>query len=88
MAKQIRIRDIAKMAKVSVGTVDRVIHKRGEVAEESYKRVVAILEKNGIQAESYCTHPCVREASEDRCAATEPRAGRILGPIDSGNRTG
>lgn len=49
MAKQIRIRDIAKMAKVSVGTVDRVIHKRGEVAEESYKRVVAILEKTGYK---------------------------------------
>jgi len=49
MAKQIRIRDIAKMAKVSVGTVDRVIHKRGEVAEESYKRVKAILEKTGYK---------------------------------------
>jgi LacI family transcriptional regulator len=49
MGKQIRIRDIAKMAKVSVGTVDRVIHKRGEVAEESYKRVVAILEKTGYK---------------------------------------
>ena len=37
------------MAKVSVGTVDRVIHKRGEVAEESYKKVVAILEKTGYK---------------------------------------
>lgn len=49
MTKHITIRDIAKMAKVSVGTVDRVIHKRGEVAEESYKKVVAILEKTGYK---------------------------------------
>jgi LacI family transcriptional regulator len=49
MTKHITIRDIAKMAKVSVGTVDRVIHKRGEVAEKSYKKVVAILEKTGYR---------------------------------------
>lgn len=33
------------MANVSVGTVDRVIHKRGEVSEDSYRKVMAILEK-------------------------------------------
>ncbi len=49
MTKHITIRDIARMAKVSVGTVDRVIHKRGEVAEESHKRVLAILEKTGYR---------------------------------------
>ena len=31
----IRIIDIAEMAGVSVGTVDRVIHNRGRVSEES-----------------------------------------------------
>lgn len=45
----IRIKDIAKMAKVSVGTVDRVIHKRGEVSEESFKKVMNILEKTGYK---------------------------------------
>ena len=47
MNKKITIKDIAKMANVSVGTVDRVIHKRGEVAEDSYKKVMAIVEKTG-----------------------------------------
>jgi LacI family transcriptional regulator len=37
------------MAKVSVGTVDRVIHKRGEVSSESFKKVMAILEKTGYK---------------------------------------
>jgi LacI family transcriptional regulator len=45
----IRIKDIAKMAQVSVGTVDRVIHKRGEVSDESYQKVIAILEKTGYK---------------------------------------
>lgn len=41
----IRIVDIAEMAGVSVGTVDRVIHDRGRVSEENRKKVKAILEK-------------------------------------------
>ncbi len=49
MNKNIRIKDIAKMANVSVGTVDRVIHKRGEVSEESYKKIITILEKTGYK---------------------------------------
>lgn len=34
----IRIVDIAKMAGVSVGTVDRVIHNRGRVSEEKQEK--------------------------------------------------
>lgn len=47
MNKKVRLKDIAKLADVSVGTVDRVIHGRGEVAEDSYKKVMAIIEKTG-----------------------------------------
>jgi LacI family transcriptional regulator len=39
----VRIKDIAKMANVSVGTVDRVLHERGRVSEEAYKRVQEVL---------------------------------------------
>src|SRR5688572_13643772 len=49
MNKKIRLKDIAKMANVSVGTVDRVIHNRGEVAAESYKKIIDILEKTGYK---------------------------------------
>ena len=49
MTKKIRIKDIARMAQVSVGTVDRVIHNRGEVAEDSYKRVMEILQETGYK---------------------------------------
>lgn len=37
------------MAQVSVGTVDRVIHKRGEVSDESFSKVMGILEKTGYK---------------------------------------
>jgi LacI family transcriptional regulator len=47
MNKKIRIKDIARLANVSVGTVDRVMHQRGEVSEDSYKKIMAIVEKTG-----------------------------------------
>ncbi|MDW7695141.1 LacI family DNA-binding transcriptional regulator [Flammeovirgaceae bacterium SG7u.111] len=47
--KNIRIKDIAKMADVSVGTVDRVLHQRGKVSDEARKRVEKILEQTGYK---------------------------------------
>ena len=38
MAKKIRIKDIAETAGVSPGTVDRVLHNRGDVSEASRRR--------------------------------------------------
>jgi LacI family transcriptional regulator len=42
-----RIKDIAAKANVSTGTVDRVLHNRGEVAEETRLYVLSIIEKMG-----------------------------------------
>ena len=47
--KKITIKDIAKMANVSPGTVDRVIHKRGSVSPDKQKRVGEILERINYQ---------------------------------------
>jgi LacI family transcriptional regulator len=44
MAK-VRIKDIAEIANVSVGTVDRVIHKRGEVSPGTRERIEQLLHK-------------------------------------------
>ena len=41
----VRIKDIAKKAGVSVGTVDRVIHKRSGVAAKSYNKVMKALKE-------------------------------------------
>lgn len=42
------VREIAEMAKVSRGTVDRVINRRGKVKPETEKRVLAAIEKTGF----------------------------------------
>jgi LacI family transcriptional regulator len=43
IGKNIRIKDIAKLAGVSVGTVDRVLHNRGRVSEEALKKVTDVM---------------------------------------------
>ncbi|WP_010136156.1 LacI family DNA-binding transcriptional regulator [Ochrovirga pacifica] len=41
-----RIKDIAKKANVSAGTVDRVIHNRGGVSEKTRVKILKIIEEN------------------------------------------
>jgi LacI family transcriptional regulator len=41
--KNVRIKDIALKAKVSTGTVDRVLHNRGRVSEEVRERVLKVI---------------------------------------------
>ena len=43
MKKRVRIKDIAVMAGVSAGTVDRVLHNRGNVSEEAREAVEKVL---------------------------------------------
>lgn len=43
--KNIRIVDIAKLAGVSVGTVDRVLHNRGRVSEEKRVKIEKVLKE-------------------------------------------
>jgi len=44
-SKKARIKDIAILAGVSIGTVDRVLHNRGEVAEKTKEKVQKILKE-------------------------------------------
>lgn len=41
----VRIKDIAEMAGVSTGTVDRILHNRGKVSEEARKKVDKVLKE-------------------------------------------
>ena len=43
--KKARIKDIAARAGVSIGTVDRVLHERGEVAERTRERILKIVKE-------------------------------------------
>lgn len=51
--KQYTIKDIAQMAGVSAGTVDRVLHHRGEVSENSKRKVEQILKDINYQPNMY-----------------------------------
>ena len=55
--ERVRIKDIAKMADVSVGTVDRVIHGRSGVSESSRKRVEEILKQLDYQLSFFIFNP-------------------------------
>ena len=48
----ITIKEVAKLAKTSRGTVDRVIHQRGKVAKEVEKRVMDVLIKTNYRPNS------------------------------------
>ena len=43
--KNITIKDVAKLAQVSTGTVDRVIHNRGKVSDKNLKKVQAAIKE-------------------------------------------
>lgn len=45
LSKKIRIKDIASLAGVSPGTVDRVIHNRGQVTEENRLKILKIIDE-------------------------------------------
>lgn len=64
MKQRIRIIDIAERTGVSIGTVDRVIHNRGHVAEAVRQRVLAVMEEMGyvpnIMARTLATNRTLR----------------------------
>ncbi len=45
----IKIKDIAQMAKVSAGTVDRVLHNRSDVSQKTRKKVLKIIDDLGYK---------------------------------------
>lgn len=47
--KKITIKDIAIRAGVSIGTVDRVLHNRGEVSDDTRQRVLDVVNLSGYQ---------------------------------------
>ncbi len=47
--KKVSIKDVAKRAGVSIGTVDRVIHNRGRVSEDTQKKVLKICREMDYQ---------------------------------------
>ena len=51
----VTINDVAKAAGVSKGTVDRVIHNRGEVSLKSREKVLKVIEELGYKPNVYAS---------------------------------
>jgi len=56
MALVSTIKEIARRAGDSIGTVDRVIHARGRVSDETRERVLRIIQETGYKPNIYAKH--------------------------------
>jgi LacI family transcriptional regulator len=53
--KKITIKDIAKLSGVSIGTVDRVIHNRGEVSAKTKEKILKITQTLNFQPDVFAS---------------------------------
>ena len=82
--ERIRIKDIAKMADVSVGTVDRVLHGRSGVSEASRKRVEEILEKLNYQPNMYASALASNKKYAFACLLPQHDTGEYWTEVENG----
>ena len=55
MAEKATINDIARLTGLSKGTVDRVLHNRGEVSKKSYDKVMDVIRELGYEPNLYAS---------------------------------
>ena len=55
MTEKVTINDIARLTGLSKGTVDRVLHNRGEVSRKSYQKVMDIIKELGYEPNLYAS---------------------------------
>ena len=84
MARQVKIKDIAQMAGVSAGTVDRILHNRGNVSEASRTAVERVLAETGYRYNIHTSAVSLRK--EYRIAIAIPTAvkGEYWDSVQSG----
>lgn len=81
---RIRIKDIARLADVSVGTVDRVIHGRSGVSESSKKRVEEILKQLDYQPNMYASALASNKKYSFACLLPEHLEGEYWTAVENG----
>lgn len=84
MAERIRIKDIAKMADVSVGTVDRIIHGRMGVSEVSRKRVEEVLKQLDYQPNMYASALASNKKYTFACLLPLHKKGEYWTEVEAG----
>lgn len=84
LPERIRIKDIARLADVSVGTVDRVIHGRSGVSEVSRKRVEEILKQLDYQPNMYASALASNKKYNFACLLPNHKEGEYWTDVEKG----
>lgn len=69
MAQQLTIKQIAALAGVSVGTVDRVLHNRGRVSEDALSAVRAVLDTQSYKYNLHSSAIAFKKTGKTWCIA-------------------
>lgn len=84
MAKKIRIKDIADLAGVSAGTVDRVLHNRGNVTEDKRIRIEEALQKMNYTPNIHVSAISLRKSYKFVIAIPKSSAGEYWSFAEKG----
>ncbi|MDR0988162.1 MAG: LacI family DNA-binding transcriptional regulator [Prevotellaceae bacterium] len=84
LPERIRIKDIARLADVSVGTVDRVLHGRAGVSKASKKRVEEILKQLDYQPNMYASALASNKRYSFVCLLPAHLEGEYWTAVESG----
>lgn len=74
---KVTINDVARMSGVSKGTVDRVLHNRGEVSAKSRERVLKVIEELGYKPNIYASLLASRKEHRIVCVIPEFSSGEF-----------
>lgn len=88
LPERVRIKDIARLADVSVGTVDRVLHGRSGVSEASKKRVEEILKELDYQPNMYASALASNKKYIFCCLLPKHNKGEYWTDIERGIKKG
>ncbi|MCU4157822.1 substrate-binding domain-containing protein [Carboxylicivirga sp. A043] len=81
---KIRIVDIAKKADVSVGTVDRYIHKRGKVSKKATEKIQQAVKELGYEPDILARNLALKKEFKIVCLLPDPNETKYWERPDSG----
>ncbi|MHC0442538.1 substrate-binding domain-containing protein [Flavobacterium sp. 3-210] len=87
MKKNLTINEIAKIANVSRGTVDRVVNKRGYVAEDKQKKIEKIIKEYNFTPNTHARNLALSKSLKVAVILPEHKAGEYWEPIVKSTET-
>lgn len=84
MDEKITIFDVARLAGVSKGTVDRVLHNRGEVSEKTTRKVLKAIEDLKYEPNLYASLLATKTPHVVACLLPEFQEGEYWGMLNRG----